>query len=199
MKRWNKTPRGSRWGDIKVEGIDEAMAELDRLGKISQSEQLLDVLLQAGKVIRDHAKRLVNLGGGTYKWYGKELAARVQAAGFENRHLRDAIFATKGNQSAGLGYLIARSLPNIICGVDRKKAPHAHLVEFGHGGPHPAPPHPYLRPAMESTKGQVLQIISDGFLRLVQTRVSLRIHGTSVFEIPEPTVGFNPEDVGWIG
>jgi len=34
--------------------------------------------------------------------------------------------------------------------VDRKKAPHAHLVEFGHGGKHPAPPHPFLRPAFDA-------------------------------------------------
>lgn len=30
------------------------------------------------------------------------------------------------------------------------RAPHAHLVEFGHGGPNPAPAHPFLRPALES-------------------------------------------------
>lgn len=28
-------------------------------------------------------------------------------------------------------------------------APHSHLVEYGHGGPRPAPPHPYLRPALD--------------------------------------------------
>ena len=28
-------------------------------------------------------------------------------------------------------------------------APHAFLVEYGHGGPKPAPPHPYLRPALD--------------------------------------------------
>jgi HK97 gp10 family phage protein len=28
-------------------------------------------------------------------------------------------------------------------------APHAHLIEYGHGGPSPAPPHPFLRPALE--------------------------------------------------
>lgn len=27
----------------------------------------------------------------------------------------------------------------------------AHLVEMGHGGPRPAPPHPFLRPAMYET------------------------------------------------
>lgn len=29
----------------------------------------------------------------------------------------------------------------------------AHLVEFGHGGPHPAPAHPFLRPAFDEAKG----------------------------------------------
>ena len=28
-------------------------------------------------------------------------------------------------------------------------APHSHLVEYGHGGPRPAPPHPFLRPALD--------------------------------------------------
>lgn len=27
--------------------------------------------------------------------------------------------------------------------------PHAHLVEYGHGGPAPAPPHPFIRPAYD--------------------------------------------------
>lgn len=30
-----------------------------------------------------------------------------------------------------------------------KKAHHAHLVEGGHAGPHPAPPHPFWEPAVE--------------------------------------------------
>lgn len=35
------------------------------------------------------------------------------------------------------------------------RAPHAHLVEYGHGGPHPAPAHPFLRPAKERVFSQV--------------------------------------------
>lgn len=35
------------------------------------------------------------------------------------------------------------------------RAPHAHLVEFGHGGPHPAPAHPFLRPAKERVISQI--------------------------------------------
>ena len=29
------------------------------------------------------------------------------------------------------------------------RAPHSWLVEHGHGGPKPAPPHPFLRPALD--------------------------------------------------
>lgn len=31
-----------------------------------------------------------------------------------------------------------------------KGAHHAHLVEGGHGGPHPAPPHPFWEPAVKA-------------------------------------------------
>ena len=34
-----------------------------------------------------------------------------------------------------------------------------HLLEFGHGGPHPAPAHPHLRPAFDETKGRVETLI----------------------------------------
>lgn len=37
----------------------------------------------------------------------------------------------------------------------------AHLVEFGHGGPHPAPPHPFMRPAYETSKAGVMADIRD--------------------------------------
>jgi HK97 gp10 family phage protein len=33
-------------------------------------------------------------------------------------------------------------------------SPHAHLVEYGHGGPAPAPAHPFLRPAQKAEKSK---------------------------------------------
>lgn len=38
---------------------------------------------------------------------------------------------------------------------------YAPFVEFGHGGPHPAPPHPFMRPAYDATKEQAYGIIRD--------------------------------------
>lgn len=40
-------------------------------------------------------------------------------------------------------------------------APHAHLVEHGHGGPHPAPPHPFLEPAFISRMDEAQERIAD--------------------------------------
>jgi len=38
---------------------------------------------------------------------------------------------------------------------------YAPFVEFGHGGPHPAPPHPFMRPAYDETKEHAYGIIRD--------------------------------------
>ena len=51
----------------------------------------------------------------------------------------------------------------IVIGGKWPKAAHAHLVEFGHGGPHPAPPHPFMRPAFDATKGLSMQKMEKSF------------------------------------
>jgi HK97 gp10 family phage protein len=40
----------------------------------------------------------------------------------------------------------------------------AHLVELGHGGPHPAGPHPFMRPAVDETSGQVHATVANEML-----------------------------------
>ena len=50
---------------------------------------------------------------------------------------------------------------NTVTGVIREKAPHAHLVEFGHGGPAPAPEHPTMRPAYEEEKGNLIRNLAE--------------------------------------
>lgn len=41
----------------------------------------------------------------------------------------------------------------------------AHLVEYGHGGPHPAPPHPFMRPAWDENKAAAQAAIADEITR----------------------------------
>ena len=43
------------------------------------------------------------------------------------------------------------------------RAPHAHLVEFGHGGPYPARPHPFIARAILEQATNVQQAIARAF------------------------------------
>jgi len=68
--------------------------------------------------------------------------------------LKDAIKAGKVQKRGG-SYFIKLGV------IDGKTAPHAHLVEHGHGGPHPAPPHPFLRPAFDEAKDEGYALMRD--------------------------------------
>ena len=61
----------------------------------------------------------------------------------------------------------SKSVAVAFAGIRPRKAPHASLVEYGHGGPHPAPPHPFFRPAVDSVKDEVKKDIADGLKKLV--------------------------------
>lgn len=58
-----------------------------------------------------------------------------------------------------------------FAGVRPRRAPHAHLVEYGHGGPHPAPPHPFMRPAWDSIKDEVKRDINGDVKQTVEGSV----------------------------
>ena len=61
------------------------------------------------------------------------------------------------------------TLPTVaFAGIRPKTAPHGHLVEFGHGGPHPAPAHPFVQPAWDATREYVLQNIKDGLKSTIE-------------------------------
>ena len=57
-----------------------------------------------------------------------------------------------------------RSGKSITIGVHRKEegAYYATPVEYGHGGPAPAPAHPFIRPAYDTRADEAYEIIRDG-------------------------------------
>jgi HK97 gp10 family phage protein len=63
------------------------------------------------------------------------------------------------------GYLRKHTVDNFnnksLTGVVKEKAPHAHLVEFGHKGPNPAREHPTMRPAFEDEKPRLIKGLSE--------------------------------------
>lgn len=73
-------------------------------------------------------------------------------------NLRKGIFASRGDENR----------PSVLVGVNFKTAPHAHLVEFGHGGPHPAPPHPFMRPAIDANSSRAIEMMKAGFTEIIE-------------------------------
>lgn len=59
----------------------------------------------------------------------------------------------------------------------------AHLVEFGHGGPAPAPAHPFMRPALDNKKKQALSSIINKAKQLLPIIVkNARQKGKGIFK-----------------
>ena len=44
------------------------------------------------------------------------------------------------------------------------------FVEYGHGGPRPAPPHPYVRPAFDARQDEAFAIIRNGLLNELKSK-----------------------------
>jgi HK97 gp10 family phage protein len=124
-------PARKGWG-IEVLGLEDSVRAFKDAEDAFGATPLKECLTPIAERIRDRAKSIVSIG-----------------PGHKGRHLRDLIFATPGK----------RDDPSVIVGVDRKKAPHAHLVEMGHGGPHPAPAHPFLRPAFDAFRIAAKQLL----------------------------------------
>ena len=67
----------------------------------------------------------------------------------QSGNLRDALRIKKASKRRGA---------QVTIGVHAEGgAPYAHPVEFGHGGPHPAPPHPFVRPAFDSKAAEAYE------------------------------------------
>lgn len=50
------------------------------------------------------------------------------------------------------------------------KARYAHLVEGGHGGPHPAPAHPFFAPALAKFESQGVDAIETAMLEAIKKK-----------------------------
>jgi len=96
------------------------------------------------------------------------------------RLIRDRIRARAPRGETGLlkKACYARAYPETttrpavaFAGIRPRRAPHAHLVEFGHAGLHPAPPHPFFRPAVDGCREEVMRNIQTGLKKTVKGAV----------------------------
>ncbi len=114
-----------------IEAIDQALSEM---GPSFQARLLGPSLAASARVVRDAARKTTVFEDRTGRLRRSLRVGRITAryGGKRFRRGRAAVFA----------------------GGQRERAPHAALVERGHGGPFPARPHPFLFTALLQTEAR---------------------------------------------
>lgn len=129
----------------EIIGDKELLKKLKELGGIRQHKEISDAAFRGAKHIERRAKARASTV--TEKKTGK---------------LQKAIKAKRGT---------GRNKGTATVDVDRKIAPHSHLIEFGTGPRHhkktgkytgQMPARPYFRPTIDTSKGRVARIIKKG-------------------------------------
>ena len=120
---------------LEIRGVDELTSDLQRMAEKAGSEAA-DMALKAGaKVILTEMKAQA------------QIDPRVRKGNLLKSLKLGSIVTAMREQRSKIG------VKRIELGSYEKKhgqiAPHAHLVEYGHGGPYPAPPHPFIRPSFD--------------------------------------------------
>jgi HK97 gp10 family phage protein len=130
---------------IKITGINQLRRTIDRLPAELKKRAEVPVLRAGAKPILKAAKRKVPVGDS-------------EAPGQLKRSLGITVKKVKGVFSSRVG---ARTGFNVRLKNGKKKDPskYIHLVELGTR--HSAP-QPFIRPAIDSSKGEVLESMSDG-------------------------------------
>jgi len=130
-------------GDLtfKIGGVLETVKALDKVSNSLKGKVMGKTLLKQAEIIAEDARDRAPLG----------------PTGNLKRSLRAKLLDEKSR------------FPTVaIAAVDRKIAPHAHLVEFGTSK---MSARPFFRPAVDSHGGKVIDNIKDGAKKLIERAV----------------------------
>lgn len=138
----------SKRARIKVEGAKDLQKSLAALAKPAARIRVMRPAIRAAVVpIRVAAKAKAPVMDGFLK---KSIASVVKTK-IKSGSVIGIIGVRKGEfQRKSKGQVTQTAKPNR----------YAHLVEFGHGGPRPAPAKPFMRPAFDENVRQANQIMA---------------------------------------
>ena len=168
MARNVVTARGAQ---VVFEGLPELQAKMAELMNRATGQEVKKIWMQAALVLRDAARDYAPIAAGPITHYEKGQPQRTIKPGL----LRAAIFAAYGKPEA----------PNVLVGVNDKMAPHAHWLEFGNAR---IPAQPYLRPALVLMRSACVEIIADGYRRLLFEGGAIQSPSAPEGEVDIPTV-----------
>ncbi len=156
MARNVVTPKGKA---AIVEGLPDLQKRIaDLLGRTVSGGEVKKVWMRGAVIIRDEAIRLAPI----IQSEPKSLKPWQRPGA-----LKQAIFAAYGKETA----------PNVIVGVNYRKAPQAHWMEFGtaerttKSGANRGhvTPQPYMRPALATKRAEAIAAMGQGYRELIET------------------------------
>lgn len=163
---------------VEIDGFEQTRTYLERLAaQVQDRKKLGEVLQDGGKPIFDEMKR--NADNGVIK--------------VDTGALSDALTMTKPRYGRTNGGSIDIGIPRdvFVKAVTKygkrltyKKAAYKltkkqrrddmayypAFVEYGHGGPHPARPHPFVRPAYDVKEGEAIRIMQDELRMIIDSQ-----------------------------
>lgn len=128
---------------FRLQGERALERKLKLLPQAIIKKELRKAVNKAATPIVKRAKQLVTRRSGLLK---KSIAKKVKT------YSSGKVVAIIGSR---------REVAGFVDGKPHRPAYIAHLVEEGHGGPRPAPPYPFLRPAFEATVRQSLNVMKE--------------------------------------
>lgn len=133
--------------NFRLEGLDQTVANLGQLSRATQRNVVRRTLLNAGEPTADSASRLAPERRGVLAFsivVATQLTARHRAE-MRNRASEVEVYIGPAGGQGALFYASPQEFGTILM-----------------------PAHPYMRPAWESTKGQVLGLIVSGLRAQVE-------------------------------
>lgn len=126
--------------EFRIEGLDELNSQLKKLTESLNPDDVEPILFEGAEILAGEMQLRVRRKSGL-------LASAIGAKKLKR----------KNNNPAPA-----------IAAVDRRKAPHAHLIERGTSH-HPA--YPFVRPAVDTKGDQVAKHVQDGISKLIDKAV----------------------------
>lgn len=144
---------------LEIRGLDGLTEELEAMAQRVTATGANRALKEGAKPIFEDMQRRTLIDPKP-RSEEKNLHSSIKVSRIKNRKRSDGSRKPTDKQITIGTHRAERKAP-----LDKKerkgKAPHAHLVEYGHGGPAPAPPHPFIRPAFDTKADEAYRIIRD--------------------------------------
>lgn len=140
----------------ELHGAAALLRKLKDIDKRAGNKAARKGLGNAGNVVLRAMKAKVPVGTGSLKRsLGRKVSRKKRLGGLAS------IIGSRVGEVAGTGKWKSKRRDGKLAAGSVKPHKYAHLVELGHGGPHPAPPHPFMRPAYDESRSAIMAAIIE--------------------------------------